>query len=400
MNDSTGTGAESGRRKVLAVIGEPMDGVGYARFVVPFGRLKTAGYDLATLGASMSLTPGPDGYEPDPALLDDVSVLMFPQFVPSPALADGSVVNLVGPLCAEAERRGIPVVYSVDDCLAEVDPTNPGYERVLASDNVETIRRHAAAIFVTTEPLQRVMTSWNLPIHLLPNTIEPAHWELRPRSSGELRVGWAGSSSHLEDLRMVLPAIRELQRRIDFRFIVFGLCDLPIDRQLEQIRRGRSSFTPAQNLRAHLFEEISAGLQSITHAHIPFRQTASFIDRLPQLDLDIGICPLVDKPFNRHKSAIKFYEYAVSGTMTVASHVTPYADEVSVTVNNETDSWRDGLEHFLKDAEAREQELERQRTFVLEARSAVGWTDRWDTALRSVRTRHEEGKKIHATQHA
>ncbi len=400
MNDSTGTGAETGRCKVLAVIGEPMDGVGYARFVVPFGRLKDAGYELATLGPSLTLTPGPDGYEPDPALLDDVSVLMFPQFVPSPVLADGSVVNLVTSLCAHAKRRDIPIVYSVDDCLAEVDPTNPGYERVRSSGNVETIRRHATSIFVTTEPLQDQMACWNLPVHLLPNTIEPAHWELRPRSSGELRIGWAGSSSHLEDLRLVLPAIRKLQRRIEFRFVVFGLCDLPIDRQLDQIRRERSSFSPAQNLRAHLFEEISAELQSITHAHVPFQQTASFIDRLPQLDLDIGVCPLVDKPFNRHKSAIKFYEYAISGTMTVASHVTPYADEVSVTVPNAIDSWRDALERFLKDPEAREQELERQRTFVLEARNAVRWTDRWDTALRSVRKRHEEGRKTHATQHA
>ncbi len=400
MNDSTGTGAKSGRCKVLAVIGEPTDGVGYARFVVPFGRLKTAGYDLATLGASLNLTPGPDGYEPDPALLDDISVLMFPQFVPSPALADGNVVNLVGSLCAEAERRGIPIVYSVDDCLAEVDPSNPGYERVRTSDNVETIRRHAASVFVTTEPLQDAMACWNLPVHLLPNTIEPAHWELRPRSSGELRIGWAGSSSHLEDLLLVLPAIGELQRRVDFRFVVFGLCDLPIDRQLEQIREGRSSFTPAQNLRAHLFEDISARLQAITHAHVPFRQTESFIERLPQLDLDLGICPLIDKSFNRHKSAIKFYEYAVSGTMTVASHVTPYADEVSVTVNNETDSWRNCLERFLKDTEAREQELERQRTFVLGERNAAGWTDRWDNALRSVRKRHEEGKKAHATEYA
>jgi hypothetical protein len=119
-----------------------------------------------------------------------------------------------------------------------------------------------------------------------------------------------------------------------------------------------------------------------------------YFDALPALDLDLGLCPLVDAAFNRHKSAIKFYEYAVTGTMTVASRVVPYLDEVSVTVPDDTDAWSDAMEHWLLDERARDEELERQRAFVLRERNIERLAERWagtlDDILRHAGRRREE----------
>ena len=45
------------------------------------------------------------------------------------------------------------------------------------------------------------------------------------------------------------------------------------------------------------------------------------------MDLDIGLCLLNDNPFNRNKSCIKFYEYAMVGTFAVAPDLLPYSEE-------------------------------------------------------------------------
>jgi len=379
-----GTTAVSCRR-VLGLIGGPLSGVGYVRFVQPFEQLRSRGFELATLPDSLRLTRGPGGYEPDPALLDGVSLLVFPQMVLAPVLADGSRVNVVRPLCAEARRRGIPIVYSVDDYLPEIEEHNPEYERIRGShDNLRAILDEADAILATTEPLRESLAPLGKPVHLLPNAIDPARWRLRPRRADELRVGWAGSGSHLDDLRMLLPALRQLQRRVECRFVMLGLTDLPLGEQVRRIKRDRRGYTRAQRSRAERFLEVARQLRGLRHEHVPFRPMDRYFEALPALDLDLGVCPLLDAPFNRHKSAIKFYEYAATGTMTVASDVPSYRDEVSVTVPDDAGAWCDALEHWLRDDRARDEELERQRAFVLEHRNIEKLADRWAGALESI----------------
>jgi hypothetical protein len=96
------------------------------------------------------------------------------------------------------------------------------------------------------------------------------------------------------------------------------------------------------------------------------------------LAVDIGIAPLGDDPFNRNKSCIKYYEYAMSGAVTVASHVKPYSEEVSITAKNNRESWKYNLESAInadRDALWRE-----QRDWVLEHRNIQSTVDLWETA--------------------
>jgi glycosyltransferase involved in cell wall biosynthesis len=370
---------------VLGLVGEPMTGVGYARFFQPFAHLRGAGFTLRTLGSRLDLHRGPRGLELDPALYDGISMILVPQMIRSPALPGGERVELLARACERAAERGVPIVYSADDHVESIDANHPSFETMRASaGNLDLIREHATAAIVTTEPLSAALRAWGLPLHVLPNTVEPGRFTPRPRDSGELRIGWAGSSSHLDDLAFVLPAIRRIARRLPCRLMLLGLCDRPLDVQAREILRDRAGYDAGQRERADRFLEIVRLLDELPHRHVPFQPVFDYFHSLGRLDADIAICPLLDTPFNRHRSALKFYEYAMAGSMTVASQVPTYASEVSVTVPNDPASWSDVLERYMRDEPARERELERQRAYVLTERNVLTWSGRWAEVLRSI----------------
>ena len=97
------------------------------------------------------------------------------------------------------------------------------------------------------------------------------------------------------------------------------------------------------------------------------------------LALDMGIAPLVDDPFNQHKSCIKYYEYAMSGAITVASHVLPYSTEVPFTAKNNREAWKQKLGAVLEaDREAMWRE---QRDWVLTHRNIENNVALWERVL-------------------
>ena len=369
-------------RRLLGVVGEPMNGVGYVRFEQPIRHLRDRGFELVTLGEQITLERTAEGYRPAPSLLDGIDAVVFPQMVASPQLADGMRLDLVGPICAQAVERGLPVIYSVDDDVGAVEESNPAFERMREfGDNVETILAHASAVFVTTDGLRRQFAGRGLPVFVLPNAIDPGRWRPRRRVADELHIGWAGSSSHVDDLLMVLPAIRRLQRRVDCRFVLQGLVARPLAEEAADVRGLLPQLSGSRRERASRFLELAGSLAELRHRHVPYTEMARYFEVLSGLDLDVGICPLRDTPFNRRKSALKFYEYAMCETLTVASAIPPYRDEVSITVRNEPDAWCDALQHWLPDRDRREVELARQRAFVLEQRDIGSMRHRWAEAL-------------------
>jgi hypothetical protein len=109
------------------------------------------------------------------------------------------------------------------------------------------------------------------------------------------------------------------------------------------------------------------------------------------LRLDVGIAPLLDNSFNRHKSCIKYYEYAMSGATTLASHVLPYSAEVPITAKNNRDAWKRKLEETLQ--ADREKLCREQRDWVLTYRNIEKNVEQWEQAFAgeqfSTRGRHE-----------
>jgi len=377
-------------KRLLAMIGECSNGVDYVRFNQPFRHLHAMGYELVTLGERLTLEAGPRGYRPSEALFEGVDGVIFPQMIVSPTLEDGSTLDLAGAVCEHATANGLTIIYSADDYLPGIEAHNPGFEKINESiGNIRKILDHADAAFVTTPVLRDALSSSGVATHVLPNAVDPQRWNARKRQSPNPRIGWAGSSSHMEDLLMVFPAIQELQTRIEFVFVLFGLVERPLDVELAEAKALMPSLHGSRRERAEMFIELAHRLGEIEYAHVPFVDIDTYFEVLPELDLDIGICPLLDTEFNRHKSALKFYEYAMCDTLTVASAVPAYQDEVSITVPNHSHDWVSTLEALVRLPNERDRELAQQRRFVLEERTIQSirhdWADALEAALQADR---------------
>jgi hypothetical protein len=125
----------------------------------------------------------------------------------------------------------------------------------------------------------------------------------------------------------------------------------------------------------HFLNKLS-GIRYEFHPGVAFPEHAR---KICDLALDIGIAPLADNQFNRNKSCIKYYEYAMSGAVTVASHVLPYSAEVPITAKNNRDSWKLKLEMALQ---ADRTSLSREhRDWILTHRNIATNVALWEQAF-------------------
>jgi glycosyltransferase involved in cell wall biosynthesis len=273
-------------------------------------------------------------------------------------------------------RNKIRVVFDTDDALDLVPAENMNYRAVQSRLPLyEVLLRSADAVTTTTEALASHLRRWNPNVTVIPNSIDPDEWTCATRSS-EVRVGWTGSPTHFADLAIALDSIREVQRRYPFTFVLQGLCqESTLDELIAvlQARWGQALFqTPLGRSINHFMRKLR-GIRYEYHPSVPIEQHPQ---KVCDLKFDIGIAPLLDDPFNRHKSCIKYYEYAMSGAVTLASHVVPYSTEVPITAKNNRESWKRRLEELLQ---ADRTELWReQRDWVLTHRNIQKNVELWE----------------------
>jgi glycosyltransferase involved in cell wall biosynthesis len=166
----------------------------------------------------------------------------------------------------------------------------------------EEVMRRASAMMVTTFELRNYALEFNQSVAVIPNAIKPSLFpQVRADKSNEIRMLWAGGSSHYADLAEVSDALTELMNvypQLNFYFI--GVPFEGIAKRMPQDR-------------VHKFPWIEP------HGHGY---------RLACMDADIGLCPLQDTVFNRAKSSVKYYEYSAVRMATVARNIPPYSDDI------------------------------------------------------------------------
>lgn len=141
-------------------------------------------------------------------------------------------------------------------------------------------------------------------VYVFPNTIVPTDYEyfdVRRESKTSVRILWQGSPSHYVDWFPLRAAIREITEKYpQVKWVIYGwrfdwVHGLIPDDRIEFCR-----WTPYQAYK------LRRGL----------------------LNIDINLCPLADNPFNRCKSAIKFYEGSIwkHPEATIAADVETYRE--------------------------------------------------------------------------
>lgn len=299
------------------------------------------------------------------------------------------------------KRNGIRVVFDTDDALDLVPPENLNYKVVRQRLALyEFLLKAADVVTTTTETLANHLRKFNPNVVVTPNSVDPEEWAIQPEVRAkreQVRLGWTGSPTHFADLAVALDAVREIQKKRDFLLVLQGICAEPTLDELCQvllIRHGKQFFEkPLGRAIKHFMTKLS-GIRYEFHPNVPVQEHAR---KVCELSLDIGIAPLTDDPFNHHKSCIKYYEYAMSGAVTVASHVLPYSEEVSITAKNSREAWKQKLE-FVLDGD-RASMWREQRDWVLSHRNIETTVELWERVLGGANGSRQEdpaGDTVHA----
>lgn len=192
----------------------------------------------------------------------------------------------------------IPVVAEIDDNMlstADYNPAAPFYDpgskfRAVAVQQFKS----ADAMIVSTANLAEVYSEFNANIHVVHNSLDFDVWNKVQRKSrpGIVRIGWMGGASHVEDLRLIEPVVRNI---------------------LAKHKNARFTFV-------HGIPEFFKGVRGVECVS-KFTRIDKYPKFLGQRGFDIGIAPLVDNAFNRGKSNLRWLEYAGMRVPCVASNV-------------------------------------------------------------------------------
>jgi glycosyltransferase involved in cell wall biosynthesis len=261
-------------------------------------------------------------------------------------------------LYAYQQEFGKKLVVEADD-YPWVDDTNPfkvDHQAKDAAFVVTQTMKVADLITCTTDHLAEKLSKINRKVTVLPNYLDLDRWDLPNKlknDSDTIRIGWAGSITHLEDLKMLHRPLRRVAKEFpNVRYIFVGetrvgeiFPDLPVD--------------------------IIPG--------VPFETWPS---RLHGLRLDIGLAPLRDTEFNRCKSRIKWMEYAVAKIPGVFSPTVyqfrGFDGSVGMIAENE-DQWYNAIKNLILSEVLRADITDAAYTFVTRrlnlAKHAHEWAD-------------------------
>lgn len=227
--------------------------------------------------------------------------------------------------CYMAKKYGKLLIYDLDDNYLDLPESNPVYEKFFKKEKGQTYSSRnkatltaafsfADALTVSTEPLKERMHKHlkevygiDKPIYVIPNMSDLKDFDFTPapKHTDKVVIGYQGSTSHKDDLLMVLPAIKNVMtRHTNVHLELLGAVD----------RKDLDDYFGTWDM--DMLDRV---------AMVP--ATKLFKDYpkvLSEQQWDIGIAPLVDTPFTRSKSHIKWMEYSAYKIPTVASRVYPY----------------------------------------------------------------------------
>ena len=205
------------------------------------------------------------------------------------------------------------IVHDLDDLLWQVPSTNP-YNRYFKGINKKMLHRAlsiADSLVVSTEPLaDQTYKFVRRRAKVLPNLVSNKHFQSpKERTRKKLRVGWAGSNTHVGDLRIISQLISATIDRYDWVFM--GYCD------------------PAwlDKVEFHNFSPIS-----------------DYMNKLKALDLDAMVIPLEQNLFNESKSHIKLLELSSIGVPCITTDISPYSENPNPKIKTSNKSWKNFME--------------------------------------------------------
>lgn len=194
-----------------------------------------------------------------------------------------------------------PILVEIDDDVFNVDPSNLGAYGYRPDSDAEYYVKNqimnAHGVICSTPWLAKQIKKHNPFTWVIPNSIDFKLWDnlKKPQRHKNIRLGWAGSDSHDEDLKIIkqiMPEILRKHKNVEFYF--YG----GFPKGVEQSKRV-------------IFDRNCVNILKYPQA-------------LKDRAFDIGLAPLKDNFFNRSKSNLRYLEYSAMRIPTVASPVEPF----------------------------------------------------------------------------
>lgn len=297
-------------------------------------------------------------YAIDAKALEGADLVIFQRYFP---------MEGTWPLVERALASGIPVIYETDDNFLAVPQEHPMHARLapVVPFARELVAR-ASLVTVSTAELARAFTGIAREVLVLPNYLDERLWGGLARAPGgpvepdaeastgaapgdtavgakalggkaPMRVAFAGTPSHADDLERLAPALWRVKERFGagVEFVFMGVAP--------------------------------HGLESHT---LPFEADyAAYARRLAGIRPDIGLAPLADNPFNRCKSAVKWLEYSALGAAGIYADLPPYKavrhGATGLKAGADPNQWEQALSLLLTDESLRRSLGARARAAVL-----------------------------------
>lgn len=251
------------------------------------------------------------------------------------------------------------LVMDCDDLFLEVDKGNPalkklgrhkldrGNKRAMLATNLSL----CDAITVSTLPLKEKLEEHILAVHgscppifVVPNANDINDWNYTPVKGNSVIIGYSGGLSHNDDFDMVLPALKTIMEKYhDVKLQLMG--------QMDMLKAKKIFGKWEQSVRSRIL------LMNAT------KTQPEYPKYLSEQPWSIGIAPLIDSPFNKCKSHIKFLEYSSYKIPVVASRIYPYYKDIKgiPTIEHEetgllcdtVDDWVTNLSRLIEDEQLR-----------------------------------------------
>lgn len=220
--------------------------------------------------------------------------------------------------------------------------------------NLMEFAKQADMVTTTTEFLAEEYKNYNDNVVVLPNSIDPDHWDKPKRNKGDkVRIGFVGSVVSNSDSRGIMDILKYLNDRDDVQIVVFGLPSKELD------------------LARKVYKEDIEFWESVNIEWQPFVPLNEYAETLNNLELDIMLIPRDDSYFNRAKSNIKFLEASMLEIPVIAQGFkdgkSPYQgkeDSQHLRIAKTTEEWIMHIEDLMDKKTRREQGKEARKYVI------------------------------------
>lgn len=273
--------------------------------------------------------------------------------------------TMIGRMLWYKENHGKKIVYEIDDYWEANDYNinKKSHEVTDFAQITEDLLSLSDMVTTTNEYLAGKVMPFNENVKILPNAMDFDRWKAGQKhknTSNRIRIGWAGSLTHLDDLNVAVPALKRIIREFP-----------QVELVLVGDMRFRQFFSDTPRV------EVMLG--------VPFE---AWPHKLHGLRLDMGIAPLLDNVFNHCKSNIKWQEYTVAGIPGIYSPTVyrrGYFEEKKMgLVAEDTEHWYINLRNLIICPYLRDEIVESASVFLERQYNLENTSKNWVEAYTSL----------------